>query len=131
MEQTNNTTPSTKGKGLGIAGMVIGIIALIWSVIPLVGAAAWWLAVLGLVLSAVGFFMANGGGNPKKGMMITGIVLGVAATAMSFYRVYQVKQAMDAFQEMGVDFAKELKESMDSIKTEVQEAAKSDSTEAH
>ncbi len=122
MEQTNNTAPSSKGKGLGIAGMVIGIVALIWAMIPLLGAGAWWLAVVGLVLSIVGFVMAKNGGNPNKGMMLAGIVLGVVATALSFYRVYQVTQAMAAFEEVGKEFATELKQALDSAKVEAIDA---------
>jgi hypothetical protein len=125
MEETNTPVTSTKGKGLGVAGMVIGIVALVWAVIPLFGAGAWWLAIVGLVLSVVAFFMAKGGNNPKKGMIIAGIVLGVAATSMSFYRVYQVKQALDAFKDMGNDFAQEFKEEMknalDSLKDEIKD----------
>ena len=79
MEETNTTATSSKGKGLGIAGMVIGIVALIWAMIPLLGAGAWWLAVVGLVLSIVGFVMAKNGNNPNKGMMMTGIILGVVS----------------------------------------------------
>jgi hypothetical protein len=132
MEQTNTPVTSTKGKGLGTAGMVIGIVALVWAVIPLFGAGAWWLAIVGLVLSIVAFFMANSGNNPKKGMIIAGIVLGVAATSMSFYRVYQVKQAIDAFKDMGTDFAKnletEMKNAVDSLKDEMNNNMPSDTT---
>ena len=131
MEETNNTTTtSSKGKGLGIAGMVIGIVALIWAMIPLLGAGAWWLAVVGLVLSAVGFVMAKGGNNPNKGMMMTGIILGVVATALSFYRVYQVTQAVSAFEEIGKEFATEMKAAMDSAKSEAIDAI-ADSLKAH
>ena len=113
MEETNTTATSSKGKGLGIAGMVIGIVALIWAMIPLLGAGAWWLAVVGLVLSIVGFVMAKNGNNPNKGMMMTGIILGVVATALSFYRVYQVTKAVAAFEEIGKEFATEMKAAMD------------------
>lgn len=131
MEETNNTSaPSGKGKGLGIAGMVIGIVALIWSMIPLLGAGAWWLAVVGLVLSVVGFVMAKNGNNPNKGMMIAGIVLGVLATALSFYRVYQVTVAMSAFEQIGKEFAVEMKAAMDSVKNETIDAI-ADSLKSH
>jgi hypothetical protein len=92
MEQT--TAPSTKGKGLGTAGMVIGIIALVWSVIPLAGAAAIWLALPGFILSLVAFFMAKGGNNPKKGMIITGIILNVVALGLAIYWIMAVASAV-------------------------------------
>ncbi|MBS1635508.1 MAG: hypothetical protein JST26_06255 [Bacteroidetes bacterium] len=94
MEQT--TTTSTKGKGLGIAGMVIGIVALVWSIIPLIGAAAWWLALVGLILSLVAFFMAKNGGNPSKGMMITGIILNIVALGLAIFWIYKIASAASA-----------------------------------
>lgn len=130
MEETNNTATSTKGKGLGVAGMVIGIVAVIWAIIPLLGAGAWWLAVVGLVLSIVGFVMAKNGNNPNKGMMMAGIILGVVATALSFYRVYQVTQAMKALEGIGQEFATEMKAALDSAKNEAIEAV-ADSLQSH
>lgn len=88
MEQQNAT--SEKGKGLGVAGMVIGIVALVWSLIPILGAGAWWVALVGLILSAVGFFMAKGAGNTKRGMMITGIVLNIIALAIAIFWIYSI-----------------------------------------
>lgn len=130
MEETNNTATSTKGKGLGVAGMVIDIVAVIWAIIPLLGAGAWWLAVVGLVLSIVGFVMAKNGNNPNKGMMMAGIILGVVATALSFYRVYQVTQAVKALEGIGQEFATEMKAAMDSAKNEAIEAI-ADSLQSH
>lgn len=88
MEQSN--TPSTKGKGLGMAGMIIGIVALVWAIIPVIGAAAWWLAVVGLILSVIAFFMAKSGGNPKKGGIVAGIILNVVALALAIYWITQL-----------------------------------------
>lgn len=130
MEETNNTATSTKGKGLGVAGMVIGIVAVIWAIIPLLGAGAWWLAVVGLVLSIVGFVMAKNGNNPNRGMMMAGIILGVVATALSFYRVYQVAEAVKALEGIGQEFATEMKAALDSAKNEAIEAV-ADSLQSH
>jgi hypothetical protein len=90
MEENNATTTSTKGKGLGTAGMVIGIVALVWAIIPLVGAAAWWLALVGLILSLVAFFMAKGGGNTKRGGMLAGIILNAVALALAAFWIYKI-----------------------------------------
>lgn len=100
MEQTT----STKGKGLGTAGMIIGIVALVWACIPYLGAGALWIGVIGLVLSVIAFFMAKGGGNPKKGMIITGIILSFVATGLAGFWIYKIKQAADAFTEMSQDW---------------------------
>ncbi|HEU4717644.1 MAG TPA: hypothetical protein VFU15_07415 [Bacteroidia bacterium] len=88
MEQTN--APSTKGKGLGMAGMIIGIVGLVWAIIPLLGAGAIWLALPGLILSVVAFFMAKNGNNPKKGAIITGLILNLVALIIAAYWIYAI-----------------------------------------
>jgi ABC-type uncharacterized transport system permease subunit len=98
MEQ-QNAVASTKGKGLGLAGMIIGIVALIWAIIPLLGAAAWWMALTGLILSVVAFFMAKNGNNPKKGMIITGIILNVVALCLAIFWIYQISSAANEIME--------------------------------
>ncbi|MCA6364870.1 MAG: hypothetical protein IM638_17700 [Bacteroidetes bacterium] len=92
MDQTN--APSTKGKGLGVAGMVVSLVALVIAIIPGIGAAALWIAVVGLVLSVVAFFMARGAGNPKKGMMIAGIIMGAVALALAIYWITAITSAL-------------------------------------
>lgn len=101
MEQTN--APSTKGKGLGMAGMIIGIVALIWSVIPYVGAGALWLALPGFILSLVAFFMAKGGNNPNKGVIITGVVLNILALALVAWWMYKIASGLGAGLEEGLE----------------------------
>lgn len=90
MEQA---TSSTKGKGLGLAGMIIGIIVLIWAIIPIVGATALWVAIVGLIISVIGFFVAKSGNNSKKGMIITGIILNLAALGLALYWISAIAAA--------------------------------------
>src|SRR5688572_10145843 len=91
MEQN---APSTKGKGLGMAGMIIGIVALVWAIIPYVGAAAWWLALVGLILSIVAFFMAKNGNKPKRVGIIAGIIMNFVALALAAYWIYALASAV-------------------------------------
>jgi hypothetical protein len=92
----NTTTQtSTSGKGLGVASLVIGIITLLWSLIPIFGAWALWIAIIGLILGLIGFVLAKNGNNPKKGVVIAGIALSVLATGISGYWAYAVKTAAD------------------------------------
>lgn len=69
--------------GLAIAGMCVGLVALAISIIPFLACIAWVTAVVGLVLSGVGFGQAFG---RKKGfgMGITGIVASLLAIAMPY-----------------------------------------------
>jgi hypothetical protein len=92
MEQTT----STAGKGLGIAALVIGIICVIWSIIPILGAGAFWPSIIGLVLGTIGLIMAVRGLNPKKGIIITGFILCLIATGIATYWVVVLKDAVDA-----------------------------------
>ncbi|CAN5902779.1 hypothetical protein BH11BAC7_BH11BAC7_12930 [soil metagenome] len=94
MEQSNTPLVSTKGKGLGMAGMIIGIVALIWSIVPYVGAGALWLALPGFILSLVAFFMAKGGNNPNRGVMLTGIILNLVALILVGYWMYKIASGL-------------------------------------
>ncbi len=108
MEENNATTTSTKGKGLGTAGMIIGIVALVWAIIPVLGAGALWVAIIGLVLSIIAFFMAKGGNNPKKGMIIAGIVMNAIAVALAIFWIYKIASTVNEFKDGMEDFAKSL-----------------------
>lgn len=89
-------TTEVKGKGLAIAGMVVGIVAFILSFFSI----GLTLGVIGLVLAAIGFAQLNKTNGPK-GMAITGIALGVLAIAISIVQYYRIKNAIE---ESGVDF---------------------------
>jgi len=61
--------------GLGTAGFVLGLIGLLFSVIPLIGVVAWPLVILGLVFSLVGFSRGRGGQATNKGLALAGAIL--------------------------------------------------------
>lgn len=73
-------TSKIKGKGLAIAGMVVGIVVAILSFFT-IGVS---LGILALILSAISLFQLINTNGPK-GMAISGIVLGVFAIAFSYY----------------------------------------------
>ena len=87
---------TTKGKGLGLAGMIIGIVAFVWAVIPILGAGALWIAAIGLILSVIAIFMARSGKNPKKGVMITGAILSGLAVCASAYWIYAIASTISS-----------------------------------
>lgn len=96
------TTVSKSGKGLGIASMVVGIITLIWSIIPIVGAGAFWVAIIGLLLGMAAMVMAVKGKNPKKGIIITGLILCVVAVAIAAYWMSAISTAVDTLNSLQV-----------------------------
>ncbi len=69
--------------GLGTAGFVLGLIALVIAPIPVAGVVAWPLAVLGLILAAVGIARVRAGKATNKGLAIAGVVLSLLALVVS------------------------------------------------
>jgi hypothetical protein len=123
METTTQQNGSTKsGKGLGVAGFVITLVALVlWIFISAaavlaaavgggMGLAIFWLLLsgAGLVLSVMGFIKANKGGG-KKGLAITGMILGLIVTLLSISTVAGVNKAQDEFKKAGSEFVNSLK----------------------
>jgi hypothetical protein len=71
--------PTTKGAGLAIASMVLGIIALLLSWVPIVNNLAAILAVVGLGLGIPALIRARRGTAGGTGLAITGLVTSVLA----------------------------------------------------
>lgn len=82
MEETTTTTNSKAGKGLGIAGLVLGILAAIVSFVPCLGMYAMFPGIIGLVLSIVSIIQANKAG-AAKGMAIAGLVCSIVGIAIA------------------------------------------------
>jgi len=139
MEHTINTSTTNAGKGLGVSGFVIALVALVlWifvsgaAVLSAVagggmGLAIFWiiLSSLGAGLSLMGLMKALKGGG-KKGLAITGIVLGLLATILSVRTVFAVKEAHSIMNGMGtelIDKMQGLQQVLDSVKTESSEEA--------
>lgn len=150
MEQTNNTsTPTNAGKGLGVAGFVVALVALVlWifvsgaAVLSAIagggmGLAIFWIIVslTGTALSVMGFMKAKAG-NGKKGLAIAGLILGILATGLSVRTVFAVKEAHEKMAELGIDannmmnkleegMKEGLQQAMDSMKVEMEAVADS------
>ncbi|KXP11069.1 hypothetical protein AXK57_06800 [Tsukamurella pulmonis] len=62
----------------GVAGLVIGFTALLFSFIPVIGLIAWLLAPIGLLLSGIGMT------RPLKGAAIAGMILSGFALLICF-----------------------------------------------
>jgi uncharacterized iron-regulated membrane protein len=64
--------------GLGTAGLVLGIVGLVFAFIPIVGVIAWPLVIIGLILGVLGVLRANRGQATNRG----GAIAGVACSAL-------------------------------------------------
>lgn len=82
MEETTTTTNSKAGKGLGIAGLVLGILAAIVSFVPCLGMYAMFPGIIGLVLSIISIIQAGKAG-AAKGMAIAGLVCSIIGIAIA------------------------------------------------
>lgn len=111
---TTTTTPSNPnaGKGMGIAGLVLGILAAIFSFIPCVGMWAIVPGIVGVILSGLSLKQA-GEANAPKGMAIGGLICSVVGIVIACYWLYLVYFAAGAM----VDAAHEFEQAggMDSL----------------
>jgi hypothetical protein len=73
---------ATPGNGVGVASGVLGIVGLVLSFIPVLDFVGVVLAILAVILGAVGIQRANAAGGAGKGMAVTGLVCGLVALAI-------------------------------------------------
>ncbi|WP_349863757.1 MmpS family transport accessory protein [Leifsonia sp. WHRI 6310E] len=71
--------PEKSGSGLGIAALILGILALIGAFIPFLNYGAWVLGLIGLILGIVALVQKN----KKKGTALTGTILSGVAIVLS------------------------------------------------
>jgi len=124
MEQnTSTTTDPNAGKGLGVAGLVVGILATLFSFIPCLGMWAIVPGIVGIILSAISMKQAGPGGS--KGMAITGLITSILGILIACYWLYVlyfvantgVDQLREELQKSGFNdsLAKAFKQAGDSL----------------
>lgn len=106
-----NKAPNA-GQGLGIAGLVLGIIALIISFIPCLGMWAIVPGIIAVVLSGIGFSQASKA-NAKKGLIIAALVISIVGTAIAAWQFYIFRNAPDKIEQFGKEFQKAIEEELD------------------
>lgn len=86
---------SNAGKGLGIAGMILGIVGVICAFIPCMELWAILLCIVGIVLSAVSLSKAKKGNGPK-GMGKAGLILSIIGTVVAIVKYVILITALSA-----------------------------------
>ncbi len=138
MEQTQQTTPTPQGKGMGVAGFVISLVALViyWIVAPIVAISAlagggyglgiFWLvlSLIGTLLSVMGM-MKLGKTGGKKGLAMTGMILGIVATILSVMMIMGISKAQKAGNILGDSFKNAMENVSDSLKKNMDAVADS------
>lgn len=67
--------PRPPRNGLGTAALVLGILAVLFAMIPIIGMIAWPLSILGLIFGVIGVVRTRSGKADNKGVAISGTVL--------------------------------------------------------
>ncbi|MFW6218971.1 MAG: DUF4190 domain-containing protein [Bacteroidota bacterium] len=137
MAEENKTNA---GQGLGIAGLVLGIIAVIVSFIPCVGLIALVPGLVGIVLSAIGLNQANKG-NGAKGLIIAALVISIIGTSVAVVwgvflggvakegSVFKNKIEKTLEEEFGEDYEETLEDFGEEMEESLKDLEKSDGEE--
>ncbi len=119
IKETKTEVKTEKQPGLAVAGLVIGIIAIVLAFIPILNYLSYILGPLAIVFGIIGLTKAS-----KKAMSIVGLSLGVAALILAY--VMQVIYAAAALSAIAgafdsTEFEKTLQEETDKIKEKAEE----------
>jgi len=126
---------TSAGQGLGVAGLVIGILAAILAMIPCVGWIAIIPGVIALALSLVAFSQANKG-NGSKGVIIGALVVSIIAISIGLIQIIFFaaiateggniknkieKVAKEFGDEFEGEYGKDFEEALDDVEKSVEE----------
>ena len=103
---------SNAGQGLGIAGLVLGILALIISFVPCLGMYALIPGAVAVALSVIAFSQASKA-NAKKGIIIAAIVVSIIGTMIAGWQFYIFRNAPSKIEEIGREIQKAIDEEFD------------------
>ena len=105
---------------MGVASLVLGIVAIVISFIPCLGIYALVPSIIGLLLGLIGIVSASKANPPKsKGLAIAGLVLSIIATVVAGWQYHVLSEATDENSELG----KTLSKVVDDASAKVNDAA--------
>ena len=97
-EENTNTAPQAgPSKGLPIAGMVLGIVGLLFSFAGCTALLGLILCLVGVILSAIGMKKCNDGTADGKGMAIAGLATSGVGILISIIVMVTVASAINKF----------------------------------
>lgn len=85
---SENTEIKKQSNGLGLAGFIVAIVAIVLCWIPMIG---WVIAAIALILSAIGLT------KKPKGLAIAGLIIAIIAIAIGIYSSYVAAQVASEF----------------------------------
>ncbi len=117
---------------MAVASLVLGIVALVTSILPIINNLSFVMAILGVVFGIVGIVGISKGKKTGKGLAIAGLVLSVVAFVLVLVMQSAFSAALDeAMEESGMTSASaETAAAGDTAVSEPQAAEQSEPTEA-
>ena len=94
---------SNAGQGFGVAGFVIGLIALIVSFIPCLGMYALLPGVIALVFSIIAISQASVA-NAPKGLIISALIISILGTSIASWQFLTLRRAAKKVEMFGPGF---------------------------
>ncbi len=114
------------GQGMGIAGLVLGILAIPLGIIPCTFVAALIFGVVGIILSSIGLSQATRN-NAAKGLIIAALVCSILGTSFALFWGLALGKGSKVLhnvfkQELREEFGKELEEAVKEFGEEMEDA---------
>lgn len=128
-----NQTTTTAGQGMGIAGLILGIIAIPLAIVPCTFPLALLFGGAGIVLSAVGLHQANTA-NGTKGLPMSGLVVSIVGLSIALMwglffaslkdhgKFWRQGQFWEQFENIGNEVGKDIEESFKDMEGEFEKA---------
>ncbi len=91
--------PAKSTSGLGVASLVMGIIACLISIVPVLGIFGIPIAVIGIIIGFVGFLIALIGRKAKLGFPVSGIFVSILAIFVSVFTTLMTAKSIEAIVE--------------------------------
>jgi len=116
--QQNNS-----GQGLGIAGLIIGILAIILSIIPCTAIFGLFLGIIGMILSIIGIIQASKTSS-EKGLVIAALVVSIIGVliaglwGIAFTKMAKENHVLENFYKFNKQY-KKINNSIDEFDTEL------------
>lgn len=120
---------STAGQGLGIAGLILGIIAFVFAFIPCFGWVALIPGLIAVALSIVALSQANKA-DGAKGIIIAALVVSIIGTSVALLQVFLFAEVLSEGSHLknrierviDEEIGDELEEIFDDVEVELEEA---------
>jgi hypothetical protein len=102
------------GNGLATAALVLGIVGAVFGLIPLTFFIALICGVLALIFGIIGWRAANKG-RGRKGLAVSGTVLGIVALLLAFAGIFIIGEAANDLQDDLDEINQELEEDFENL----------------